>query len=930
MLSESKMESERCAPVISPLETGFMSEADDQFPDELILTKFVSSREKAMQSLDQIQAFPRPSTEAINPPQYLYLTTTASSSDQVIDNSAPAFPIKEFEDFKKPNKALEPNPEPDKVQTCEDGLTLNTLKTERFNSVIKEDKEKRKVIVEWVNNNEWSCKQWSCKKFGKEGAAKRAIQFLEKIHGITISCLPEGYYSTLLELGSLESSSKPAHSSRRGSTNCSDKGASKKRSKAIQSIRAQRSDSPPPLGSSPDPWSPKLHQGHESQTVNLIQKIMLLFSPLDSDFFETKEEAVFDRARSHKNEQFDWERLHSNCRRQLRRLVLDSTRNKRFLLDEYSLLLSQVTHTPGIVEFEQTEGNHYQFVDKCLLDSLLGVKTVRDVLNKTVRSELKLYYAAKDIMQIISEGQGEDELAGFQASGAELTHWDKLIESGSRINDDLQCLLEGGLPGHSSLVCSNYGNGFFQFNGGELSSSISKASFNAMINHKRSCMNLVHIDIQGNGYRCLFPNYNERRRIATRLQGKTQGPESCEFAGISPSKLSEMHSTLRDNNNIGLSEGRHVGSGIGGKMCMQMLNGIYTLLDLKYRVKGGQSKEILCDVFRGGRLCYEYKRKSYGTGNFEGQRDSEGKTVRKRRLVTDSGGGGKMQRLDQEKAELRKSRIEWWKKPRGWKVTYYNKEGDKCCQIFRVSLNSSSIERESQYRLAYSFYLSTQHEAKEGGEMRVESREMMEGEDLVGANNENSNTINGGNITCGAGIENTVHSNFMYGGGVPGIFNAVNLMQMLSTGIQPRGFLASNNVPVIGNLLALNYCFPGVLGGCNAPLFGVGVSSGPSSMVQGDHQAFNHLGLESHAGVVPPCVQKPYQPYTAFLPPMHPFMMPMFPSLMQGFSLNQHQNGEDGAVNDHNATGWYGSLDGGTRGESVAQASSDIAGGRLV
>ncbi|KAJ1607391.1 hypothetical protein OIY81_2944 [Cryptosporidium canis] len=856
-LKDSNIEPECFIPALSPREAGSVFGEDGHFPAEMAPNQLTACRDKTMHNFDQVQSFSRPNIEPTNP-QYLYLTTTASSSDQIIDHTAPAFPI---EDFKK-SKA-EPGLESIGVQASDDGLTSNPFKIEKFNSVIKEDKEKRKVIVEWINNNEWSCKQWSCKKFGKEGAAKRAIQFLEKIHGTTISCLPEGFYSTLLHIGSIEGSKSTY--SRRKSTGLSERSVARKRSKSTANMESKTEDLfLEPLGGSLSVGGHSLQEKHDPQTVHLIQKIMFLLSPLEPDSLETKQVAKSSVSESRSGEPLGHEKLHSNCRRQLRSLVLENVKSKRFVLDEYRSVLSRAAHVPDL---EFPEDGHDQLVHRDVFDALLGVKTVRDILNKTVRSDLKLLYAAKDIMQIIRLG-GEESTC-IQAEDG-LAHWDRLIESGSRISDDLQYLSEGGLPGYSAVACSSYGSGFFQF------SSQHGQGLHSAVNHRRSCMNPVHIDIQDHGYKSLYTSLHERRRIATRLQGKTQSHESCELSPNLSSKLLEGRSAPVDR--AILEEGHHSGTAGGASNCMQMSSGVYTMLDIKYGVKGGQSKRILSDTLAGHRVGYDSGVDTSASGGSSGHGsvscaaldyqgcELDSRTVRKRRSAHESGNSIKVQRLSHERPELQKSKIEWWKKPRGWKVTYY-REGQKCSQIFRVSLNSSCIERESQYKLAYSFYLSTQQDVKEE----------------VGLNSENSHTISYNSlVNHEMGAESVVMPPLSLNG-IPNLLNTVNLMQMFNANPNSRGILPSN-VPVVGNIIPFNYCLPALFGGCSPLLFGVGLNN--SAAVQGD-EGLSHPGVENHAGGCS-STQKPYQAYTTLIQPVNPFIMPVFPPILQNPGLSQH------------------------------------------
>lgn len=844
--------SEYCDTVENSKQAGVKSEIEDEFHSKLVYHKLKNNSENIIQNFDQIQGFSPHNMDQVNSKNY-YLTTTASSSDQVIDFCNPAFPIREFEEHKKSN--VESNSHLNEIQAHENDKNSINLKMNKFNSVIKEDKEKRKVIVEWLNNNEWSCKQWSCKKFGKEGAAKRAIQFLEKIHGATINCLPEGFYSTLLEIGSIESS-KSTYSKRK-TADCSNKNLNKN-SKVVQETEYYKFSDPSLKFCS-------IQSSHEHKTVDLIQKIMLLFSSIDSDFFNQLEE--------YNSEHFEWEKLHSSCRKQLRNLVLEYTSNKKFTIDEYDLLFSQATQILGV---NQAGSNDYNFLLRGIFDSILGVKTVKEVLNKTTRRELQHLYAVNDIIQIINMA-GVEEI-GTQKNEFNLNQWNKIIENASRINDDLNYLSEGGLAGHSPIACTNYGNGFFQFNSKNVLNSNSKVCLNTMINHKKSCMNLLHTDIQDNGYRSVYPNYNEKRRIATRLQGKVQTLENCECSGISSSKLLESNSNLKDNLEFNQDQ---IETSKGGQYCMQMSNGIYTLLDIKYGIKGGQSKEILCDMLRNNKVYYDknkdngdfnnnenlnYNRKYFYTDENQNQ-VLEKKMIKKRKSNNDSENASKIQRLDHEKLDLQKSKIEWWKKPRGWKVTYF-KQGQKLSQIFRVSLNSTNMERESQYKQAYSFYLSTQEENKKKG---------------IQTNNENDNTINTlsfevKNINDSSHIENGTEdlasSNFIYG--IPNIFHGSNLIQMFNTNLNSRS-IVSNNAPIFGNILPLNFCIPPLFGSCNPPFYGIGMNN--SSNMQND-QGYNQLSMENHARVYS-STQLPYQAYSPFIPSINPFMMPIFPSLIQ-------------------------------------------------
>ncbi|KAK9173130.1 Uncharacterized protein cmbei_4003820 [Cryptosporidium meleagridis] len=826
------------------------TEIEDEFHSELIYHKLKNNSENIIHNLDQIQEFSPHNMEQASSKNY-YLTTTASSSDQVADCCNSAFPIREFEDHKKSNPKS--NSHLNETKTHENDNNLFNLKMNKFNSVIKEDKEKRKVIVEWLNNNEWSCKQWSCKKFGKEGAAKRAIQFLEKIHGATINCLPEGFYSTLLEIGSIESS-KSSYSKRK-TTDFSNKNLNKS-SKVVQETESNKF-SDPSLKFYPTQSS------HEHKTVDLIQKIMLLFSSIDSDFFNQLEE--------YNNKHFEWEKLHSSCRKQLRNLVLEYTSNKKFAINEYDLLCSQATQMLGV---NQSGSNDHNLLLRGIFDSILGVKTVKEVLNKTTRRELQHFYAIKDIIQIINMA-GVEEI-GIQKNKSNLNQWNKAIENASRINDDLNYLSEGGLAGHSPIACTNYGSGFFQFNCKNILNSNSKVCLNSIINHKKSCMNLLHTEIQDNGYRSVYPNDNEKRRIATRLQGRVQNLENCDYTGISSSKLLESDSNLKDNLEINQDQ---IETSKGGQFCMQMSNGIYTLLDIKYGIKGGRSKEILCDVLRNNKVYYNKSKENGGFDNNENlccnrkyfctdenqNHVSEKKTVKKRRSNNNSENANKIQKLNHENLELQKSKIEWWKKPRGWKVTYF-KQGQKFSQIFRVSLNSTNLERESQYKQAYSFYLSTQEENKKG----------------IQTNDENDNTIN----TLGFEVKNIHESNhienvtkdlasssFIYG--IPNIFHGPNLIQIFNTNLNSRNITTNSNI--FGNILPFNFCLPPLFGSCNNPFYGIGMNN--CSNIQND-QGYNQLSMENHAGVYS-STQLPYQAYSSFIPSINPFIMPMFPSSIQ-------------------------------------------------
>lgn len=839
---ESITELKYCIDVENSQKIGIKSEINYEFHNEHFTKNF-----------DQIQTFSNSNMEQINS-HYLYLTTTASSSDQIIDHSNPAFPIKEFEDYRK--SRIESNLDLNDIQKSENNKNLIELKVPNFNSIIKEDKEKRKVIVEWLNNNEWSCKQWSCKKFGKEGAAKRAIQFLEKIHGTTIDCLPEGFYSTLLKIGSLEGN-KSSYS-RRKSANYFEKNANKKKSKAIQDTETQKLD----LSLISSFKFDQIQNFHQPQIINLIQKIMLLLSPLESNFFKLKKNPTCNQPKIHENNQLEWELLHYNCRRLLRKLVLENTKNKKFLLNEYDLLLNQANQILGVNQAD-TDSDTYQLVTKVIFDSIFSVKTVKEVLNKTVKSDLQLYYSIKDIIQIIK--MNEEKVINDQNYQVNSNYWDKVIENTSRLNDDLNYLLKGGLPGYSSVTCSNYGNGFFHFNCKNNPNFNSKISSNAVINHKKSCMNSMHESIQENGYRLVYSNYE--RRIATRLQGKVQNLENCEFTDSSSQKLLDNSSILSDNITINKY---NIDNCETDCQSMQMSNGIYTLLDIKYGIKGGQSKMIFSDILKSKKLHYDENINN----NNENDNQILEKKIRKRKSTLDLDNNRKIQRLNQEKVKLQKSKIEWWKKPRGWKVTYY-KEGKKYSQIFRVSLNSTNIERESQYKFAYNFYLSTCQEKKEEIEI----------------NKENDNLINSANgintILCdntsNSATEKLVSSNFLYN--IPNIINTPNLIQMLSKNINSRN-ITPNNATSIGNIFPLNYCLPSLFSGYNHPLYGIGINN--DSNTQND-QGYTHSNMENRT-MTCSSTQIPYQTYTPFIPAINPFIIPVFPSLMQNLSLNQHKN----------------------------------------
>ena len=131
--------SEYCDTVENSKQAGVKTEIEDEFHSELVYHK-LKNGENIIQNFDQIQEFSPHNMDQVNSKNY-YLTTTASSSDQVIDYCNPAFPIREFEEHKKSN--VEPNSHLNEIQAHENDknsinlkILIHSLSTLKINLIL--------------------------------------------------------------------------------------------------------------------------------------------------------------------------------------------------------------------------------------------------------------------------------------------------------------------------------------------------------------------------------------------------------------------------------------------------------------------------------------------------------------------------------------------------------------------------------------------------------------------------------------------------------------------------------------------------------------------------------------------------------------------------------------------------------------------------
>ncbi|KAF7455763.1 AP2 domain protein [Cryptosporidium felis] len=926
-------EKQSCTEVLCPnpgvTSGGFLALEDPQrsfspeivcgFEDFYVHGPFQSPNAKSIKSFEQvctlISSGSGPACSCV-----LHSTTTASSSDQMADQSNPAFPIKEFEEHRRSRTDSAPEEGVSKSSKDADKLDIGKL-----NSVIREDKEKRKVIVEWLNNNEICCKQWSCKKFGKEGAARRAIQFLEKIHGISIKCIPEGFYSTLLEIGSLEG--RKSACTKKKAQLSGEKRPYRRRPKILLEDSPTAPSVDHENGSSCQGKSLSQKGHFEAQCFDLVQKIMLLFSSLDASFFEEKI-AKRKPGDSHcPNREFS---LHSNCRKQLRKVVLEATSNKKFALNEYRFLLNEIALAPQDGFGHSLEGlNCLEVLENSLdtnpgssskpcFDSLFGIKSVKDILNKTVRNDLQTLYALKDIAQIINATEGAAFLPLSDPELVDTSIWDDLIRNESRINDDLHYLSEGGLPGYSSVSSSAYGDGFFHFSSKNPFGKQGIFALNPFINHKKSCMNIFHEEIQDNGPKAAS-SLTERRRIATRLQGRSQnlgnggelGRLSCSKSPEDAKQASQGEHHFNDEN---------VNTNNLSKKT-QMESAVFTLLDIKYNIKGGQSKQALLDtisiknlegsvsgVQEDGSALHALqnanssrKRKTYQERQESTNRDyagTEGLPESNRQGHPDDL-HHKIQKFLENGKELESSKIEWWKKPRGWKVSYF-KDNQRHSQIFKVSLNSSFAERETQYKLAYSFFLSTLEGRQIGAGLPAKMREEAgPGDEAVNGNGPGHPVDNFPKNPWTGQKNASFDLNGCPAVGFPGLscnFGAGVGPQVANSGLAQGGSIPPQAaVPLFGSFVPFS-CFLPLYGGFppHPPLFGFGLNC---PIQKDENQSLP--GLEPPSSAFPQTLTSPFQTYLPFLPPVQQIPVPLFHQIPLSSKSNEcgsNISGERGGV----------------------------------
>ncbi|KAH7647265.1 hypothetical protein FG379_002408 [Cryptosporidium bovis] len=625
---------------------------------------------------------------------------SATGNNQITDYLAHAVQKREFENSLE-IKTNSDDINAENVDFCKKmakGIE-EKLDISKYNSVIKEDKVKRKVILEWYRNNELFSKQWSCKKFGKEGAAKRAIQFLEKIHGISVKCFPGGYYSTLIEIGSLKDKNQDPKK-QHVLFHTKEKRKYKKRLKTETMIYENSNDNNN-TNTYDEPHLKNENYLNEEHAL-LIQRMMLFFLSVDIDNAHNNCNLIKEKCKVIKNDGGQLRNnLHLNCRKLFRNVYQELLSSQNFYCNyKYNYQTTEYQNDPTQVRLSlYKDDNNIDYLNSnnqtncySYCNSLVGIRNVKDILQKTTRRDIQINNSIEDIKKIISTSENNSNNDPDNTIDHFL--WEELIKNGSRINDDLQYLSEGGLPGNTSVCLSKYGDGNFRFNRcGILSCSNDEQleDLFKLIDHNRSCLNLIHIEIERNGTK-IMPRFEKR---ITRLQGKFNGHNNHVYD--EKNAINSNCDNLVDDN-------------------LEMENAIYTLLDMRYGLNNLRSKDVLIDLIDINENINSQANELSRVNVVHTKK----RKINSNNILDESGGNilkdrkNKIIKKDSEiesnydVSEYSKSTLEWWKKPRGWKVSYYRGK-QKYSQIFKVSLNSTSSERESQYKLAYEFFLSTKN-----------------------------------------------------------------------------------------------------------------------------------------------------------------------------------------------------------------------------
>ncbi|KAL7068425.1 hypothetical protein ACR3K2_11470 [Cryptosporidium serpentis] len=596
-------------------------------------------------------------------------TTTTCSSDIYSDTNIPAFPIKD--NYGSIDLKGEGRNNANEKQMGH----INDL-----NAVIREDKEKRKVIVEWYNNNELCSKQWSCKKFGKEGAAKRALQFLERMHGIPILCTKQGFYPTLFGIG------------------LSDKAVNLEGEKEIKYSRKRRkkektcdmSDSSAKADINKEEFLLSLEKlllytsvDGEEQIYNFnTDKIPNNNSTIDDYSLQDGDNNTLERYKT--VNKVNLLNFSLNKRLIFRKLLNDIITNKEFSLDE-------IINTQHDFDNDTNCKNDFK--------SLFNIKTVRELLQKTVRNKVQHDYTMKDLKLIlgtIDSGICQPIINNGDEYETENSYcnqsWNNAISTVSRLSDDLYYLSNGSHPGYTLTKSSTFGSGYYRSNQKSISNTNEYCIDNMLLNYEDTEKNKEKV----------HPNVDIRR--VTRQKGKTDKIKRY----ISEIKNEQNKSCFIEDHN-------------------QVENAICTLLDIKYKVNNGKVKQVFKDLYINSDLIgscsllrvsnlrknidkplildnqiiyKEYKRKRKNNIEYE------------RSCITNIGTKSKSlkKRVNLENKQIigniGESSIEWSIKPRGWKVSYYRDE-NKSYEIFKIPLNLSYEEQEMQYKRAYKFYQST-------------------------------------------------------------------------------------------------------------------------------------------------------------------------------------------------------------------------------
>ncbi|KAH8738846.1 hypothetical protein FG386_002301 [Cryptosporidium ryanae] len=752
----------------------------------------------------------------------------------------------------------------EKSDSCENKTkeVEGRLDISKYNSVIKEDKEKRKVILEWYRNNELFSKQWSCKKFGKEGAAKRAIQFLEKIHGISVNCFPDGYYSTLIEIGSLKDRSSDI---KKQSVLLHSREKRKYKRKAKNQTILLVEDNENKNSNICEMSNVKTVGNLNKEFVLLIQRMMLLFLSLDTNNIHNNSDLTRERDKGELRDN-----LHLNCRKLLRKIHQRSVSNHNFTFNyKYdSQQISKYENDQTTVlnasqdSLDLPKGSNIDYFNNnsnqnnCY-NSLTGIRNVKDILQKTTRKDIQINNSIEDIKKIINSS--EQISSDFNGS-IDSFLWDELIKNGSRINDDLHYLSEGGFPGNTSVCYSKYGDGHFRFNRGGILSYTNEQLENSLklINHSRSCLNYIHVETERNGNKSMT---RFEKRI-TRLQGR--------FNCNNNTSINESQNNVYDEKNTN-SNANFVDDITDNHL--EIENATYTLLDMRYGLNNFRSKDVLINDLSKIEIVNEKKRKINLINTLDEIRD--GISIDKKNKISkkDSQVEPRKEDCDEES----NSTLEWWKKPRGWKVSYYRGK-HKYSKIFRVSLNSSGSERESQYKLAYEFFLSTQNRKK------------------LSCINENTNTQN-------ISTSDTNKLNI----GIDGIMEKSNNSIVNNCGDNRLPFVFNYmGIPQFnGNFISpFNYCMPFLN---YSPQFGIGTQSICNQVNNNENTTSNitntielqnsnnssiQRNLDSYSNNKPISSSLPFNPPHFF----QPFFPPFLPNinyhnmLINSMNLNNCQN----------------------------------------